>query len=286
MADGSLLIQTVDFFTPIVDDPYTFGAIAAVNALSDVYAMGGRPLTAMNILCWPDKDLPADALHALLAGGAAKVAEAGAMLVGGHSVKDKELKYGLAVSGTVSEAGLWTNHGAREGDALVLTKPIGTGVISTALKRDRCPEDVQQAAEVSMLALNAGARDAAAGGTVHACTDVTGFGLLGHAFELARASGVSLVIDAPAVPLLPQALDLAAAGYVPGGAGANRAFVGDALDPGGVAPDLLKLLVDPQTSGGLLLSLPDADADRLVAAGVGARIGSVQAGPVGLRLRC
>lgn len=279
LGDGRALIQTVDFFTPIVDDPYTYGAIAAANALSDVYAMGGTPLCAMNILCWPHKDLPPEALHELLQGGGAKVREAGALLVGGHSVRDKELKFGLSVTGLVDEDRVWTNAGARPGDSLVLSKALGTGVISTAIKRGACPEASEDAAVRSMLTLNRAARDAAAQGVVHACTDVTGFGLIGHAWELARASGVEVRLHAGALPLLPGARELAAAGHVTGGAKSNRLYPGASLRVlPGVDPALEALALDPQTSGGLLFSLPEADAARLIDAGVAVRVGEVVAG--------
>ena len=276
--DGRCLIQTLDFFTPIVDDAYTFGAIAATNSLSDVYAMGGLPITAMNILCWPHHDLPPELLADMLRGGADKVIEAGALLVGGHSVTDNELKFGLSVTGEVREEGLWSNAGARAGGVLVLTKAVGTGVLSTALKRGECPEEAEAASVAGMLLLNRAARDAAAEGVVHACTDVTGNGLVGHAWEIARASGVRLVIEAASVPLLPWALEAAAAGHLTRGEKSNRRYVGEALSWGDVAPAMQSVLVDPQTSGGLLFALPASDAARLVAAGVGVAIGRVEAG--------
>ena len=283
LPDGRLMIQTLDFFTPIVDDGYAFGAIAAANALSDVYAMGGAPATAMNIVCWPHTELPASLLGEIMRGGADKVREAGAILVGGHSVRDPELKYGLSITGFVDADRLWTNAGAQPGDALVLTKPLGTGILSTAMKRGRCPEDAGDAAIAAMLTLNRAGRDAAAAGVVHACTDVTGFGLAGHGWEIARASGVRLVIQAGAVPLLPGVMDAAREGLVPGGARNNRAYVGDALEWGDVEDAAQAVMIDPQTSGGLLLSLPEADAERVVAAGVGVRIGHVEAGPAAIR---
>lgn len=284
LGDGRCLVQTVDFFTPIVDDPYTFGAIAATNSLSDVYAMGGEPLTAMNILCWPHKLLPPEALAELLRGGADKVREAGAMLVGGHSVRDKELKFGLSVTGIVDEDKVWTNAGARPGDALVLTKALGTGIIATAVKREICPEDAEDAATESMLRLNRDAKRAAAAGVVHGCTDITGFGLLGHTWELARASRARVRLYGAALPLLPSAMALAERGVRTGGATSNRAYVGEALTAEGVSPALLDLALDPQTSGGLLLSLPLADARRLVELGVGQHVGDVLEGPAAVEL--
>jgi len=279
LPDGRLLIQTLDFFTPIVDDPYTFGAIAAVNSLSDVYAMGGTPLTAMNILCWPKNQLPVEALQELLRGGADKVHEAGAALVGGHSVTDKELKYGLSVSGIVEEPGLWTNAGARPGDRLVLTSAVGTGIIATAVKRNDCPQDAESASIAQMLQLNDTAMQAGARGVVHACTDITGNGLVGHAWEMAKASGVTVQIRASRVPLLPHARALAAAGHLTAGERSNRRYVGSALRWQGVPADLQSVLVDPQTSGGLLFALPADDAARLVDDGVGVEVGQVVAGP-------
>jgi selenide,water dikinase len=284
LGDGRCLIQTLDFFTPIADDPYTFGAIAAVNALSDVYAMGGAPMTAMNIVCWPHKDLPPEVLGEILRGGADKVREAGALLVGGHSVTDKELKYGLSVTGIVEEDQLWTNAGAAPGQLLLLTKPVGTGVLSTAVKRGACPPEAEAASVASMLTLNRAACEAARPHGVTGCTDITGYGLVGHAWELARASRVRLVIEAAAVPLLPEVLALAAAGHLTRGEKSNRAYVGDALEWVDVPAPLQSALVDPQTSGGLLMSLPEAGARALAAAGVGAIIGRVEAGLPGLRI--
>ena len=242
------LVQTVDFFTPIVDDPYTFGAIAAANALSDVYAMGGRPLTALSVLCYPGRgDL--DDLSAILRGGAEKMIEAGCVVLGGHSVNDEEIKFGYAVTGRVHPERVWTNAGARVGDVLVLTKALGTGVISTALKRGLARDEDVTASIASMLQLNELEAD------VHGCTDVTGFGLLGHAREMALASGVTLEIEASALEFLPGALEYAAAGATPGGLANNREFASCAVDIGaGVRPEVEALLWDPQTSGGLLLA--------------------------------
>lgn len=273
------LVQTVDFFTPVVDDPYTYGAIAATNALSDVYAMGGEPVTALNILCW-DASLPSEVLHAILAGGLAKVREAGALLVGGHSVTDNEVKYGLSVTGIVHPERIWKNEGARPGDALVLTKPLGTGILTTAMKRDACPEDSARIAIEAMSTLNRAARDAALGLRVHACTDITGFGLAGHAWEMARASGVDLRFDTGAIPLIPGARALAEQGHLTRGETSNPEYVGEALvfDPS-LHASLRSVLVDPQTSGGLLFALPPEDADVLMAAGVGVRVGVAAEGP-------
>jgi len=278
------LVHTVDFFPPIVDDPHAYGAIAATNALSDVWAMGGEPLAAMNILCWPDGTLSTDVLTAILRGGAEVLKEADTLLVGGHSVADAELKYGLAVTGLVHPDRFWRNGGACDGDLLVLTKPLGTGIISTAGKRDQCPPESLEAAEAMMRTLNRAARDAAVERHVHACTDITGFGLLGHALEMAAASGMALEIRAAAVPLLPGVLALAEAGNIPGGLRKNRAHVEPKVEWVGVDEALRAVLVDPQTSGGLLFSLPEPEAAHLERDGVGTVIGRVLAGAPAIRV--
>lgn len=253
------LVQTVDFFTPIVDDPFTFGAIAAANSLSDVYAMGGRPLTSLSVLCYPVKgDL--DDLSEILAGGAEKMREAGCVVLGGHSVNDEEIKFGYAVTGTVHPDRVKANAGARPGDALVFTKRIGTGVISTALKRGIADPAHVAAAIESMMTLNRAACQAMLAFDVHGCTDVTGFGLIGHARELALASNVTLEIDASSIRFLPGAVDYARQGAVPGGLRNNRDFASCVVEGVSVVDDLL---YDPQTSGGLLISLPEADAAAL-----------------------
>ncbi len=254
------LVQTVDFFTPIVDDPYTFGAVAAANSLSDIYAMGGRPVSALSIVAYPAKgDL--DDLEAILRGGAFKMAEAACVILGGHSVSDEEIKFGYAVTGLVHPERILTNGGARPGDALALTKAIGTGVISTALKRGIAAPDHVAASVESMLTLNREACEQALAGGAHGCTDVTGFGLIGHAREMALASGVTLEIEADAVPLLPGALEYARAGAVPGGLKNNREFASCAVETArDLPPELEALLYDPQTSGGLLISLPEPGA--------------------------
>lgn len=243
------LVQTVDFFTPIVDDPYTFGRIAAANALSDVYAMGGRPLTALSILCYPAKgDL--DDLSAILKGGAETMIEAGCAILGGHSVSDDEMKFGYAVTGLIHPGRVWSNAGARPGDLLVLTKPLGTGVIATALKRGIARPEHVEAAIASMTQLNRSEAEA------HGCTDITGFGLLGHAREMALASGVTLEIDAARLAFLPGALDYAAQKALPGGLHNNRSFCACAVHfARSVPPEIEALLYDPQTSGGLLMSV-------------------------------
>ncbi len=257
------LVQTVDFFTPIVDDPYTYGAIAAANALSDVYAMGGTPLSALSILAYPAKgDL--DDLEQILKGGADKVHESGCVILGGHSVADDEVKFGYAVTGTVHPDRIKTNAGARAGDTLLFTKRIGTGVITTALKREIAAESDVQAAIDSMLKLNRRACEAMLEYDVHGCTDVTGFGLIGHAREMALASGVTLEIDTAAVRFLPGALDYARQGALPGGLKNNREFASCAVEVArDLAPEVENLLYDPQTSGGLLIALAEADAAQL-----------------------
>jgi selenide, water dikinase len=276
LTEDCALVQTVDFFTPIVDDPYTFGAIAAVNALSDVYAMGGRPLTALSVLAYPAKgDL--DDLAEILKGGAAKMAEAGCSIIGGHSVNDDEIKFGYAVTGTVHPQRIKANAGARAGDIILFTKRIGTGVIGTALKRGIAKEADVHAATESMLTLNKHACEAMLDFDVHGCTDVTGFGLILHAREVAIASGVTLEIEAAAVRFLPGAVEYARAGAVPGGLKNNREFAECAVERTvGLAPEVADLLYDPQTAGGLLITLSDADAAVLESAYPAAyRIGRV-----------
>jgi selenide,water dikinase len=255
------LVQTVDFFTPIVDDPYTFGAIAAANALSDVYAMGGKPISALSILAWPAKgDL--DDLAQIVKGGAEKIHEADCALLGGHSITDNEVKFGYAVTGTIHPGRIKTNAGARPGDALLLTKRIGTGVIATALKQGIARESDVQAAVESMLTLNRRACEAMLAVEAHGCTDVTGFGLIGHAREMAVASQVTIEIDSRAVRFLPGAVEYARQGAIPGGLKNNREFAASCVEG---RADVDDLLYDPQTSGGLLISLPEADAAGLEA---------------------
>ena len=275
---STALIQTLDFFTPIVDDPYWYGQIAAANSLSDVYAMGGRPLTAMNIVCFPCS-LDLEILGEIIRGGAEKVAESGAVLLGGHTVQDDEPKYGLSVTGIVHPGKIWANVGAQAGDALVLTKPIGTGVISTALKKGIPGDDVITTLTRSMATLNKVAAEAASALTIHACTDVTGFGLLGHLAEMAEGSQVTARILASQVLLLPGAYEYAQAGMLPGGLFTNLTYLEPKLEViTGVDPDLVYLLADPQTSGGLLFALPTEEASDLVAA---CREQGVQAAAIG-----
>jgi selenide,water dikinase len=274
------LVQTVDFFTPIVDDPFAYGQIAAANALSDVYAMGGRPLTALAIAAFP-KDAERTILQAIFAGGFDKLREAGVALLGGHTVQDSEIKFGYAITGEIDPARVLANAGARPGDALLLTKPIGTGIITTAFKFGRAPQEAIAAATRLMATLNraaAGVLERTEPGTVHACTDITGFGLIGHGSEMAVASACSLEIVADSVPLIEGARALVR-GNIPGGGRTNREHFekGVSVAPG-VDGALVDLLYDPQTSGGLLIAVSDSNASGLVsdlaAAGVVAtRIG-------------
>ncbi len=276
------LVQTVDFFTPIVDDPYTFGQIAAVNALSDVYAMGGRPLSALTLVCFPEKG-EIGILEQIMAGGLSKMIEAGCTVVGGHSIRDPEIKFGYAVTGTINPRRVLANTGARPGDALVLTKGLGTGVISTAIKRGQAKPEWIDAASRSMTTLNRAAAEIALRHDVYGMTDVTGFGLIGHARELALGSKVSLVLHSSQVPLLGGALECVRRGFVPGGLKANREFAECTVEYGtAIAEELRTILFDPQTAGGLLISVAPAEAgtlvDELRAATLDARrIGEVQA---------
>jgi len=287
------LIQTLDFFTPIVNDPYTFGQIAAANALSDVYAMGGRPLTAMNIVCYPSKTVPKEVLQAILAGGLDKIHEAGSLLVGGHSVDDVELKYGLSVTGIVHPDRVLTNSGAQVGDRLILTKPLGTGIIATAMKGRLASPAAEAAAVQVMVALNKAAAECLEGLNVHAITDITGFGLLGHALEMAVASRVELTLFAAEVPVLEAAREYAALGLVPAGSFANRNFCARSLviDPR-LDLALLDIFSDAQTNGGLLIAIAAEEAETLIKRlhGVGVRaatlIGEISASGSGtIRLR-
>lgn len=259
------LIQTVDFFTPMVDDPYLFGQIAAANALSDIYAMGGKPLLALNIVCFPDC-LHTAILEEILKGGADKVVEAGGIIAGGHTIRDDEPKYGLAVTGLAAPEGITSNATARPGDCLVLTKPLGTGIINTAIKADLISTESVEKAVQCMSALNSEASAAMQRYGASACTDITGFGLLGHAAEMAAASKVSLEIYFSAVPLLPETTAMASMGIIPGGAYDNKNHLGDQIAFGtSLRPEEQMILFDPQTSGGLLIAVNEAAADRLVA---------------------
>ncbi len=259
------IVQTVDFFTPVVDDAYTFGQIAAANALSDVYAKGGRPLTALNIVCFPIKTMDISVLKDILAGGLDKMHEAGVILVGGHSVDDAELKYGLSVTGTIHPAKVVFNNGARAGDRLILTKPLGTGIISTALKGGMAAKKAVEVVVNSMTALNRTASELMQSIGVNACTDITGFGFLGHAAEMIEGTGVGMVIDSAAVPFFPEAKGLAETGLIPGGLYRNRDFRKNMVDIAKEVPQYLAdILFDPQTSGGLLISVTASKAPRLL----------------------
>ncbi len=249
------LIQTVDFFTPIVDDPYHFGQIAAANALSDVYAMGGKPLLAMNLVAFPIKKLDKAILKAVIAGGLDKITEAGALLVGGHSIEDEEMKYGLSVTGIVHPNRVVLNSGARPGDQLLLTKPIGIGILSTAIKGGLAGPETEEMITTVMATLNREAGEIMATAGVHGCTDITGFGLLGHAYEMAAASGVSIQIKASSVPLLPEVLNFASMGIIPEGAHKNRSFYSNCVSSSLKEMNPMEMvLYDPQTSGGLLIA--------------------------------
>jgi selenide,water dikinase len=288
------LVQTVDFFTPIVDDPYTFGQIAAANALSDVYAMGGKPVSALSIVGFPDKGDP-EILEQIILGGLSKMAEAKCSVIGGHSIRNDDIQFGYAVSGIIHPHRVWRNVGARAGDVLLLTKPIGTGVLSTALKKDRATPASMQAAIASMGELNRAASEAlqevqekaGTAAPIHAVTDVTGFGLLGHAREMALGNPergietVSLEIDHSAVGYLPGAVDAAREGFLPGGLKNNRDFIGDCVAFGSnVPPEYRDLLFDPQTSGGLLIAISPESADAAISVLESHRVNARRVGKV------
>jgi selenide, water dikinase len=263
--DEVALVQTVDFFTPIVDDPFTFGQIAVANALSDVYAMGGTPLTALNLVAFPIKTLSSSVLKEILLGGLSKLEEAGVALVGGHTVEDPELKYGLAVTGIVHPNKILTNAKAKVGDRLVLTKPLGTGIIATALKGGMASEEAVRKIVESMVALNRKASESMQAFGAHACTDITGFGFVGHASEMVLASHVGMVIRSKEIPIFSEAIEYTKLGLIPGGAHSNRQFFSCRVEVHSNVPSFLTdILYDPQTSGGLLISLPPSEADRLV----------------------
>ena len=264
ISDELALVQTVDFFPPIADDPYLFGQIAATNALSDVYAMGGEPKLCLNIMAVPE-DMPKEAVHDILRGGYDKVYEAGALITGGHSLLDEEPKYGLAVTGFVHPGKMLTNSAARPGDVLVLTKPIGIGVLTSAGKADLLTKETVDFMNRMMTTLNKAARDVMVRYRVHACTDVTGFGLLGHGFEMAQGSDAALHIDVSAIDLIPEALEFARMGVLPAGMYRNRSFAETGVDVGDTELAVQDLLFDPQTSGGLLMAVDPADADALLA---------------------
>ena len=265
LTDDIAIVQTVDFFPPVVDDPYTFGAIAAANAMSDVYAMGGEVLMALNIAAFP-QDLDPAILARIFHGGAEKVLEAGGVIAGGHTVYDVEPKYGLAVTGVIHPQRIFAKAGAQPGDALVLTKPLGTGLLLTAARDDRDPKDHAAAAIASMLTLNRHASHLAREAHAHAMTDVTGFGILGHTREMATRSGMRFIIESSRVPAFPGALEYAASGIVTGGANRNRQGLADHVEfAPNIGPAIEALLFDPQTSGGLLIALPQAAAEAMIA---------------------
>jgi selenide, water dikinase len=259
------IVNTVDFFTPIVDDPYVFGQIAAANSLSDVYAMGGEPKTAMNIVCFPKGKMDMEVLGEILKGGADKVKESGAVIIGGHSIIDEEIKYGMAVTGIIHPDKIFRNVGVQEGDALILTKPLGTGIITTALKKGKASKESVDEAVGFMMALNANASAVMRKYPVHACSDVTGYGILGHALEMASGSSVTLIIESQKLPLMPRAARLAEKGYLTGGCKRNRDYLKDKIT---VEPSLREGLVevafDPQTSGGLLIAVAQRHAAKLI----------------------
>jgi selenide,water dikinase len=277
LRDDLALVQTVDFFAPIVDDPYDFGQIAAANALSDVYAMGGEPLTALAIVGFPAASLPMSVLTDILRGGQDKVREAGALLIGGHSIIDEELKFGLSVTGQADPRRLLTNAAARAGEVLVLTKPLGTGLLATAGKQERLQPEARDALHASMRALNALASRAALAMEVRCATDVTGFGLLGHASHIARAGDLSLIFDGAALPELPGARALWAAGVRTGGSERNEQFLAPIADWTAARAEDLALALDPQTSGGLLVVVPSDRVDDYLAAVAGSAVVGVVA---------
>lgn len=261
--DDLAMIQTVDFFTPVVDDPYLFGQIAAANALSDVYAMGGEPKVALNLAAFPDC-LDIEILGEILKGGADKVIEAGAVLAGGHTISDNEPKYGLCVSGFVNPKLMWKNYGAEAGDVLILTKPLGTGILSTAIKGELAAENEIEAAVKNMTYLNRYARDIAAGFTIHSCTDITGFGIAGHAMEMAKGSAKTLVLDTGSLPVLKGVQAYTEMGLIPAGAYRNRTYLERDIESQLSGIWLEDLVYDPQTSGGLLLAVSREDAHELL----------------------
>ncbi len=264
LSDTLAIVETVDYFTPVVDDPYTFGQITAANSLSDIYAMGAKPLFALNIAGFPSDTLPLDVLAKILQGGADKAAEAGIAIIGGHTIKDAEPKYGLAVTGIVHPEKVISNAGARPGDRLILTKPLGIGIITTAMKQGKVPEEAVKEVTEIMATLNKGAAEAMATVDAHACTDITGFGFLGHLSEMVRGSGIGAVISLSQVPVLEEAWPLVRQGIAPGGSRRNLEFLRERLLPAaGVSEEALLVLADAQTSGGLLIAVGADDVERL-----------------------
>jgi selenide,water dikinase len=287
IAPDQALVQTVDFFTPVVDDPYVFGQIAATNALSDIYAMGGKPVTSLALVCFPDK-AELEILERILAGGLSKMVEAGCVVIGGHSIRDDEPKFGYAVTGLIHPQKVLANAGAQLGDALIFTKALGTGVISTAIKKGKAEPEWIDAAVESMTTLNKQAAEVIQRGDfhIHAMTDVTGFGMIGHAREMALASSISFRLHAGRIPVLPGALECIRAGYVPGGLNNNRDFAECMVDyEAGVPQDLRSLLYDPQTAGGLLISVASEDSAQLRQSLNAAEVPAVQIGEVVARTK-
>jgi selenide, water dikinase len=259
------IVNTVDFFTPIVDDPYVFGQIAATNSLSDVYAMGGEPKTAMNIVCFPKGKMEMEVLGEILKGGADKVKESGAVIIGGHSIIDEEIKYGMAITGVIHPDKIFRNVGVQEGDALILTKPLGTGIITTALKKGKASKESVDEAVAFMTTLNAAASAVMCKYPVHACSDVTGFGILGHALGMASGSGVTLVIESQKLPIMHRAPRLAEKGYITGGCKRNRDYLKDKITVEESLPEgIVEVAFDPQTSGGLLIAVAKRLAAKLI----------------------
>ena len=285
LQDDLALVQTVDFFTPILDDPHDFGRVAAANSISDVYAMGGRPLTALSVLCFPEKDLPPEVALQIMEGARRSAGEAGVAILGGHSVSDSELKFGLAVTGTVHPDHVWRNRGARPGDVLLLTKPLGSGILSTAHKKGALSSERRKQLTEVMATLNRSAAEGLAGLDVHACTDVTGFGLAGHAAEMARASDVCLELRFVDLPLLDGTLELAET-FLTRGERTNAELTADVLrgDDALTRPQR-SVLLDPQTSGGLLVALSEDDAERAGERFESWRVGVVSEGPAEVRVR-
>jgi selenide,water dikinase len=266
ISDDLALVQTLDFFTPTVDDPFTFGQIAATNALNDIYAMGGKPITAMNIVCFPIKTMDMAVLREVLRGGLDKMREASVLLVGGHSVEDNEIKYGLSVTGTIHPAKVWFNRGAKPGDSLILTKPLGTGIVSTAIKGGEADPQLVNKAITCMTQLNKKTSELMiAHGNIHACTDITGFGLLGHACEMIDSENVGLQISSAAVPIFAGVKELVESGYVPAGLYRNKNYRISQIEKKDTCPDwILDVLFDPQTAGGLFFSIPAKEAQGLI----------------------
>ncbi len=261
--DDLALIQTLDFFTPVVDDPFTFGQIAAANALSDIYAMGGEPKVALNIVAWPNCLNPA-ILGRILEGGASKVLEAGAVLAGGHSIQDEEPKYGLSVTGFVHPDKVFKNCEAQPGDVLILTKPLGTGIVNTAVKADLASQEAKEEVIKVMTSLNRKAKQVIEQYEVHSCTDVTGFGLAGHSVEMAEGSGVTLEFSVSDLPVQKEAFELARMGLVPEGAYKNRSYTSERVDYADTEEYMIDIFCDPQTSGGLLISVSREDGERIM----------------------